>query len=115
MNKYWMIVCAAAVFAGAAPVFAETVTGEVVDLGCYLDHGAKGEKHQKCAMNCIKGGMPVGVLTDDGKVYLVIGQHHKPANDQLADLAAKKVTIEGKVGTQNGVSIIVAEKIEPTK
>ena len=32
MNKYWMIVCAAAVFAGAAPVFAETVTGEVVDL-----------------------------------------------------------------------------------
>ena len=115
MKKYWAIVCSAAVLAGAAPLFAETVTGEVVDLACYLDHGAKGEKHQKCAANCIKAGLPVGVLTDDGKVYLVVGTHHKPANDQLVDFAAKKVTIEGKVGTQSGVSIIVAEKIEPAK
>ncbi len=93
----------------------ETITGEVVDLGCYLDHGAKGEKHAKCAEHCISAGMPVGVLTDDGKLYLVVGAKHKVLNKELAEYAAKKITVSGKVGTQNGVSLIVAEKYEAAK
>ena len=60
----------------------KTVTGEVVDLMCYLDHGAKGEKHASCAQMCIKSGGPVGILTADNKLYLIIGEH-KPINDQL--------------------------------
>ena len=31
-----------------------TVKGEVLDMACYLDHGAKGEKHKGCAEKCIK-------------------------------------------------------------
>ena len=35
----------------AADSAAETksIKGEIVDLMCYLDHGAKGEKHKGCA------------------------------------------------------------------
>ena len=39
----------------------ETIKGEIVDLMCYIDHGAKGEKHKGCAEKCIKGGGPVRV------------------------------------------------------
>ena len=50
----------------------KTVTGEVVDLMCYVDHGAMGEKHAGCGTKCIKGGGPVGIV-ENGKAYLVVG------------------------------------------
>ena len=33
----------------AKPAAEKTVTGELVDMGCYVGHGAKGEKHVDCA------------------------------------------------------------------
>ncbi len=39
-----------------------TVTGEVVDVSCYLAHGEKGrgEEHASCAAACAKAGGPSG-------------------------------------------------------
>ncbi len=82
----------------------QTLTGEVVDLMCYLDHGAKGEKHQSCAQTCIKNGGPVGLLSND-QLYLVVGEH-KPINDQLASKAAQTVTLKGKVVERHGMKMI---------
>jgi hypothetical protein len=31
-----------------------TVTGEVVDMVCYIDEGASGAEHADCAQTCIK-------------------------------------------------------------
>jgi hypothetical protein len=91
----------------------KTVKGEVVDLMCYLDHGAKGEKHKDCAETCIKQGGPVGLLSGDD-LYLVVGEH-KPMNKELAPKAGQKVTLKGKVVERNGMKMIenaelVAEK-----
>ncbi len=83
----------------------KTIKGEVVDLMCYLDHGAKGEKHKGCANKCIKSGGPVGLLTSDDQVYLVIGEH-KPINDELASKAAQNVTLKGKVVERSGMKMI---------
>ena len=80
------------------------ITGEIIDMMCYIDHNAMGEKHQACAEKCIKGGGPVGILSD-GKAYLVVGAH-KPMNDELAPLAAKTVTLKGKLVTNGGVSML---------
>ena len=89
----------------------KTVKGEIVDLMCYLDHGAKGEKHKGCAGKCIKSGGPVGLLSGDD-LYLVIGDH-KPINDQLADKAAQEVTLKGKVVEKHGMKMIEnAELVE---
>src|SRR5258708_5878655 len=74
----------------------QTLKGEVVDLMCYLDHGAKGEKHKGCANKCIKSGGPVGLLTSDNQLYLVIGDH-APINDVLAPKAGEMVTLKGIV------------------
>jgi hypothetical protein len=87
-----------------APAKTQTITGEVVDLMCYLDHGAKGEKHKGCAEKCIKSGGPVGILSGD-TLYLIIGDH-QPINDQLAPKAAETVTVTGKVVERNGVKMI---------
>lgn len=81
------------------------ITGEVVDMACYVDHNATGEKHADCAKKCITSGLPVGLKADDGKTYLLIGEH-KPLNDQLAQYAAKKITVEGKVTSRDGIYMI---------
>jgi hypothetical protein len=95
----------------AARAETETIKREVVDLMCYLDHGAKGDKHAGCAETCIKSGGPVGLLTADNQLYLVVGDH-KPMNDQLAAYAAKTITLKGKVVERNGMKLIENAEIQ---
>jgi hypothetical protein len=83
----------------------KTVSGEVVDLMCYVDHNATGEKHgQSCGAKCIKSGGPVGIISE-GKAYLVVGEH-KPINDQLADYCGKTITLKGKMADRGGIAMI---------
>jgi hypothetical protein len=90
---------------GAAAGGPKEVTGEVVDLMCYVDHGVMGDKHgQSCGAKCIKGGGPVGIV-DNGKAYLVVGEH-KAINDQLADWCGKTVTIKGKLAERGGIAML---------
>lgn len=105
---------AAATILAAAPAFAhegdehgdtKKITGEVVDMACYLDHGATGAEHADCAKKCIAGGLPVGLKATDGKTYLVIGEHAS-INKELAEHAAKTITVEGKVVSRDGFNMI---------
>ena len=80
------------------------ITGEIVDMMCYVDHNAMGEKHASCGEKCIKGGAPVGIVSE-GKAILVVGAH-KPMNDELAPLAGKTVTLKGKMVSNGGVSML---------
>jgi len=80
------------------------ITGEIVDMMCYVDHNAVGAKHAECGEKCIKNGGPVGIVSD-GKAYLVVGAH-KPMNDELAPLAGKTVTLKGKLANNGGVSML---------
>ena len=87
-----------------------TVTGEVIDMACYIDHGARGEKHAECAKTCIESGLPVGIRDKDGKVYLVIGEH-KTLNKELAVFAAKTITVRGKFVSREGINMIANAEI----
>lgn len=82
----------------------KTLTGEIVDLMCYVDHNATGDKHASCAAKCIKGGGPVGIVSE-GKTYLVVGDH-KPMNEQLAEYAGKTITLKGKLASSGGLSML---------
>jgi hypothetical protein len=88
------------------------VTGEVVDMMCYVDHNAVGEKHgQSCGAKCIKSGGPVGIVSE-GKAYLVVGEH-KPINDHLAEYCGKNITVKGKLAERGGIAMI--ENVEVVK
>ena len=89
-----------------------TVTGEVLDMACYMDHGAHGAGHAACAQKCISSGLPVGLKGTDGKTYLLIGEH-MPANTELAKHAAETITVHGKLVERDGISML--ENIEIVK
>lgn len=83
----------------------KSVTGEIVDMMCYVDHNAIGEGHgQSCGAKCIKNGGPVGIV-ENGKAYLVVGEH-KPMNDELADSCGKTITLKGKLAERGGIAML---------
>lgn len=58
-----------------------TVTGEIIDMSCYLQLGKHGEKHVPCGKKCITAGQPVGLLTKAGVVYMLMEEEHDPRRD----------------------------------
>ena len=83
----------------------KTVTGEVVDMMCYVDHNAMGDGHgSACGAKCIKNGGPVGIV-ENGKAYLVVGEH-KPMNDELAESCGKTITLKGKFVERGGIAML---------
>jgi len=83
-----------------------TMTGEVIDLYCYMGHQSAGAEHAKCANACIKKGIPVGFLTADGTMYVIVGKDHGPVNAMVADFAGRKSTVTGVVMENNGLKAI---------
>lgn len=61
-----------------------TVTGEIVDTKCYFGvmRPATGKIHRACAVRCLSGGVPPGLLVrergDDGIVFLLAGEEGRP-------------------------------------
>ena len=84
-----------------------TVTGEIVDLGCYLGHGAKGESHRECAAKCASMGMPIGMLTAKGELYLLTLNHDDAAPfNQAKEWAGTRVSVTGTMMTKSGMKAI---------
>ena len=90
---------------GKSPAKPVTLTGEVVDLTCYLQHPetATGADHAKCAKSCIKQGNPIGFLADNGTVYILIGDDHEPVAAKVVEHAGARSTITGVVVEHHGV------------
>jgi len=103
-----------AVLAGRA--FAgDTVTGEVIDMSCYLHHPttSTGSGHRKCAETCAKKGLPMGLLTADKQVFLLLEDHDNPkAYAAALAKAAEQATVEGDKVSVGGVQGIVVEAVK---
>jgi hypothetical protein len=103
----------AAVAAGMGEAPTTTLKGEVIDTACYLDRGAKGEKHKQCALNCLNSGIPPGLLTADGKVYLLLPPHGPhDAYDKVKGMAAETVTVKGQVHSEGGLQAMIVSEVE---
>ena len=87
------------------------VRGEVLDMTCYIASNLSGPEHASCARDCIRSGLPVGIKAEDGKVYLLTGKAGRPVNAELADYAAKVVTIKGKESIRDGFAQLQVEEI----
>src|SRR6478609_294697 len=102
--------------AGKAPVAAaaakDKITGEVVDITCFANHDAKGDKHAACAAKCISAGMPAGIVSG-GKLYVVTMKDHTAPSAKLAAWAGKEVTANGSIVDKDGLHIFEIDTVEP--
>jgi hypothetical protein len=83
---------------------AGTWKGEILDAGCYLAHGAMGEKHKECALKCANNGMPLMMLVN-GKAVLLTMDHDNPdPYNSLKAMAGSVAEVTGNLSTRAGVS-----------
>jgi hypothetical protein len=123
MKKLLALFSASTIVIAFTPlVFAasETVTGKLIDESCYAhdktatgnDHKMGGKDVAGCAEMCAKKGMPVALLTSDGKVYTVKGGLAADNNAKLVAHMGHTVSITGDVATANGATTISAAELK---
>lgn len=79
-----------------------SVVGEIVDLSCYLQVGKHGDKHRECGQKCVANGQPVGLLTQEGTVYLLIDEEHDPRRDGMTEFRKKAIEHMAHIVTITG-------------
>ena len=101
------------------PMFGEptgekvTLKGEVVDLWCYLEGGDHGAEHKACGTACAKAGNPIGLVTEKGEVFVMMGiEDHQAGKAVLIDKMAETVTIEGTLVKKGGTQVVYVSKVK---
>jgi hypothetical protein len=89
-----------------------TLSGEVVDLHCYINRDAKGTDHAGCSNACISRDVPAALLTEDGTLYLLINEKPVSVKEKIAGMAGKKVKATGKVVERSGMKALQLATIE---
>ena len=92
-----------------------TISGTVVDTGCYMSHDAIGEKHTDCATMCAKNGVPLAIVDAAGKVYMPVAADHKNQNAKLLPFVEKKVKVTGTLLEKGGLAGLTIKTIEPAQ
>jgi len=93
-----------------------TITGEVVDVSCYTQLGKRGEAHKACGAKCVLNGAPVGIVTADNTLYILMAEPHHPRRDGQASIAkeysekmAATVTVSGMASEFGGIHTLFVE------
>jgi hypothetical protein len=90
-----------------------TVRGEILDMACFISHGAKGPSHTACAKRCAKAGQPMGLLAKDGTVYLLYAGHQDASAFETAkEYAGTNVEITGTEATQGAFKGIEIHQVK---
>ncbi len=94
-----------------------TITGTVIDVSCRFGQGLTGAGHKMCAEVCADKGIPLAILSDDGKLYLATSaaMPGESQNTRLKPFAEQKVTVSGKVFEAGGASAIQIDRIVAAK
>lgn len=89
-----------------------TVTGEILDMGCFISRGLREDIHRECALKCLVSGVPMGLYGPDSTIY-ILTQNHDRAMDprgfgppdpyqQCKEWASKQVAVTGLLWERKG-------------
>lgn len=108
----------------AAPAFAEgqrvQLRGEIIDTWCYFSgvmggpDAVVGSAHHTCALWCSAGGIPVGLLAEDGTVYMVLqidDSDESAGGDTQMRLASHVVSVDGMHYERDGLNYLVVSEV----
>jgi len=89
-----------------------TVTGEVVELWCYLEAGDRGAAKKACATACAKAGNPIAIVDAKGQLFTLAGlRSHQSAQELLLDKMSETVTVTGTLVKNPNVQMIYVELV----
>ena len=90
-----------------------TVSGEVVDMWCYLEGGDRGAAKKACATICAKAGNPIGILDSKGNLYVAVGlKDHQPAQTLLVSRMSDEVSVTGTLVKKGGAQMLYIDTVK---
>ncbi|MDX2270127.1 MAG: hypothetical protein NW208_18650 [Bryobacter sp.] len=90
----------------------QMITGQVVDVACFVGHNSSGPKHAKCAETCARAGNPLAIYDEKAKaIYLPVSSDHSNPNTKLMPFIEKRVKVSGKILEKAGLKGIAIEKV----
>jgi hypothetical protein len=100
-----------------APV---SLSGEVIDTWCHFSgvmgagEAVQGTAHHTCALWCAAGGIPVGVLADDGTVYTLLkwkDQDPLTKTEAILDVQSNRISVTGALHQRDGINYLIVEEV----
>jgi hypothetical protein len=89
-----------------------TVSGEVVEMWCYLEAGDRGAAKKACATACAKAGNPIALVDDQGQLFVLAGlKSHQPAQELLLDKMSERITVSGTLVKNPHAQMIYIEAV----
>ena len=89
-----------------------TLTGELVDTKCYFGvmRPGEGKVHRGCAVRCLSGGVPPGLLVRDkegqGTVLLLAGEESWEPLVFDPQWAARTLTVQGQLEVSGNLALV---------
>lgn len=96
------------------------VAGEMIDTWCYFSgvmgfpESVTGSAHHTCALWCAAGGIPVGLLADDGTVYMVLkweGDEAVTGGDAILEVQSDRLVADGALHVRDGVNYLIVDRV----
>ena len=94
------------------------ITGYVRDIACLVQNPKAGAATtpvaKDCLKECVRGGSPLVILSEDGLLYVPISTEtpDKTVRTQMLPYAGKYVKVSGKLFERGGLHSISIDKIE---
>ncbi len=98
-----------------------SLKGELIDTWCYFSgvmggpEAVVGSAHHTCAIWCAAGGIPVGMLGEDGDVYMILKLPEDDASaggDSFVELTNDTIEAEGTVYERDGLKYLVVSEVK---
>ena len=125
-SRRWAVMVAAviAVSANGAAYAAQgsriQVSGELMDTWCWVSQVMGGSDfivgtaHHTCAVWCAAGGIPVGLLSDDGTVYMLLkfgDDTTSVANPRVVEIQSHNISVDGTLHVRDGINYLLVDEV----
>lgn len=111
-----------------APLSAQAATegkrvslkGELIDTWCYFSgvmggpDAVVGSAHHTCAMWCAAGGIPIGMLGEDGDVYMILklpDDDNSAGGDTFVELTNDVIEADAMMYERDGLKYLVVSEV----
>jgi len=109
---------------GATPAAAAgqrvQLTGEIMDTWCYVSEimggseAVLGTAHHQCAVWCAAGGVPVGLLSEAGEIFMILklgDEDTSNADPRILEIQSSRVTVDGDLYERDGIKYLLIDEV----
>jgi hypothetical protein len=73
-----------------------------------------GTAHHQCAVWCAAGGVPVGLLSEAGEIFMILklgDQDTSNADPRILEIQSSRVTVDGDLYERDGIKYLLIDEV----